>query len=448
MQRFLDLASSRDETAERRALSGILAQRSIPAGFVPEMCVGDNRILAQALVVQWTEHHEINPDSIPSVLLDTLIGCLQLSPDCGEIALADLRAHSARRAIGNAMVHANTSVDPLIIARTIQDQMANVILGASIDEEYDHHREVIRLLQVLEAASLSGREIAGTGIGLPDFDSVLGGFERDKFYLLGALKKTGKSRFMIHCAAMLSQADHGVLIDSLEMNRIQLLSCGLGWCADLNTSLMATAMPKREYSKMAIGMGPLDAMHWHICRDRTVPELRARIHQARSKGSVDFVFVDFLQRMRSTRAKAGDRVREVEEVSMDLADLSREMRVGVIALCQLSGEAEKLDDDEIPNMQYIKESQAAAENADTIITMHNPNRKKTEFTGGEYHAQSIMFRIEQRYGLSGKIVKALGDLRTCRFTPDADNAGEGTDGFSEPGTTPRAQGDVRRPYID
>jgi replicative DNA helicase len=112
-----------------------------------------------------------------------------------------------------------------------------------------------------------------------------------------------------------------------------------------------------------------------------------------------------------------DRAREVEYISKGLADMSRELNVAMIILSQLSGLAEKLGDDEMPNMSHFKESQGIPENADAIITLHNFKRRENPFNmDGSYKMQEISCLIEQRYGFSGCLTKFMGDMRTCLFT--------------------------------
>jgi replicative DNA helicase len=445
MEKLLSLAASRDQTLEKAFLSGLLAHKSIPAGVVSEMFVGSEKKLFDAIKAQWDQHHEIDPDLLVDASPELILECAGLSPDVGEVALAKLRTHAMQRQIANSILCIDTNEDPQVIARYLQDRMSSVLLSASHETPYNHTQEIQSLLTTLEESARSEKNIAGISTGIPELDIVLNGFERGKFYILAALKKTGKSRFMVHIAIKLHQSGCRVLMNSLEMSRTQLNSCALGWFSDLNTRQLGTRLPVGDYHKMSKGFSDLSTLNWCVYREKTVPELRARVYQESSKQNVDFVFVDFLQRMRGVKAK--DRVREVEEISMDLADMSRDMGVGVIALCQLSGAAERLEEDQIPDMSYVKESQGAAENADSIIVMHNPNRKATKFEDGKYVSQEIWYRVEQRYGLSGHAVKALGDLRTCRFfsMPSGGESNQGPgdgDGWGEEKRNPRL------PYTD
>jgi replicative DNA helicase len=263
-------------------------------------------------------------------------------------------------------------------------------------------------------------KIAGYPTGISDFDAITNGVEAGKFYVIGGLKKTGKSRWMIFWAIQLQQAGAGIHINSLEMNRNQLNSCALAYFSGLNSRKIGNYLTKEEMLKIGKGAGRLHDCHWSIYRDYTVQDLKTRILYERQKRKVDVVFIDFIQRMRDEKY-GKDRVREVESISKDLADLSRELNIAVIALGQLSGEAERLNDNEVPNMSYLKESQGIAENADTIVVIHNENRNQPPFTNdGGYKLQPIRMRIEQRYGISGGIIGLLGDLRTCDFKNDPD----------------------------
>ena len=173
-------------------------------------------------------------------------------------------------------------------------------------------------------------------------------------------------------------------------------------------------MPKSDFLKLADGLQNLKDLDWLIYADYLVSDLKARIIECRQKHKIDIVFVDFVQRMRSDKHPK-DRVREVEDIAMGLANMARELNVAVIELSQLQGAAEKLESDEVPNMSHFKESQGIPENADSIWTLHSPYRHEAPFSGNEYKPIFFKMRIEQRYDISGATVPLIGDMRNCRF---------------------------------
>ena len=235
-------------------------------------------------------------------------------------------------------------------------------------------------------------------------------------YAIGALKKTGKSKFAIFLSIILKQAGANILWNSLEMSPFQLNSCVLAYFMQCDLRSFGRQLPENDYRQLHEKINDLYGLDWTISNEKNVRDLRARILFEKSKRSVDIVIVDFIQRMEEPELRR-DRVREVEYIAKELANISREQNVAMIVLSQLSGIAERLGADEMPNMSHFKESQGIPENSDTIITLHNFQRRENPFNqDGSYRLQEINCLIEQRYGFSGCCFKILGDLRNCTFS--------------------------------
>jgi replicative DNA helicase len=214
----------------------------------------------------------------------------------------------------------------------------------------------------------------------------------------------------------LSLASQGAIpfIDSLEMSSTQLNLCALSAFAQMNVLNFCKTMSEVESQKFRQGIIALQNLKWYIHRDYTINDLWARADHLKVNKNISVVFVDFLQRLRDERYR-GDRVREVENISQELANMSRELNLAIIALSQLRGEAENLAHDEVPSMKYLKESHGIGENADCIMMLHNPDRLKSPFIDGVYQLPEFKILTEQRYGITGEIVECTGDLRTCTF---------------------------------
>jgi replicative DNA helicase len=233
-------------------------------------------------------------------------------------------------------------------------------------------------------------------------------------YAIGALKKTGKSRFGVYLSCVLKSQGAGIFWNSLEMSAGQLNILATAYFSDLNSNVFMKWMKPADYDRFKIGINSLKFLDWSIYKCHYVNDLRSRILSERQHKNIDIVFVDFIQRMRSLK-HPNDRVREVEDLSKELADLSRDLNVAVIEFSQLTGAAEKLDEGMIPDMSHFKESQGTTENADTIMILHNLDRNKITDKINGYQPQNFKIRIDQRYDLSGEIIDIKADLRTCKF---------------------------------
>jgi len=327
-------------------------------------------------------------------------------------AITALRDEWMRRETARAVLKAYEEQNPVELARRLQSNLSEILVSKT-NKEYNHTESIRTCMSLIEDGCKADRGVIGVPIGIKPFDFVVQGFEKKKVYVIGALKKTGKSRFMMFAALKLCEAGKKVLINSLEMSDAQLNLLAISYYSGINSSrLGGSKIQDHELERSVGSYSKAHELGWSINRDYTIPELKSRILHMKQTTGVDYVFVDFIQRMREERYKS-DRVREVEAISQGLADISRDCDVGVIELAQLAGYAEKLEGDQIPNMSHLKESQGIAENADTIIIMHNPLRHEQQ--SGNYVPPIFKFKVEQRYGISGAVVDVEGDLRTCNF---------------------------------
>jgi replicative DNA helicase len=103
----------------------------------------------------------------------------------------------------------------------------------------------------------------------------------------------------------------------------------------------------------------------------TVLELRtkARRLEAEQRG-LDLLIVDYLQLMQgSLSQREPNRVQEVSEISRGLKQLSRELKVPVIALSQLSRGVEQRGSAE-PRLSDLRESGSIEQDADVVIFLY------------------------------------------------------------------------------
>jgi replicative DNA helicase len=410
-----------DEQLENQILCEILTCRNIPFGLIADFFTYERRPLFLALEKQWVKNREIDPLIISKD--HAVEGILNTSGTYTEDAIERLRNNWKHRKYGEIIYQTKGIENPAerikkIIELSSQCEMIRAM------PEYNQVEATGKLVEVISEINKKGKNISGYETGLHDFDRSLSGFEKGKFYVVGALKKTGKSRFLSYLCMKFSEQGANIIFNSLEMNHVQLNSLVASYYSGIDSARLAYQLSKYDKDCLATGFSACADMKWEIYREYIPENLRSLVEYRKCKKTVDIVCVDFIQRMRVPHLK-NDRVREVEYIAQRLADMSRELNVAVIALSQLSGLAENLPPEQCPDMSHYKESQAITENADAIITLHNPNRKGSpmaEESGGvvTYKPLNLKIRIEQRYGISGYELPIVADLRTCRFY-DQDN---------------------------
>jgi len=405
----------RDQPLERQVLAAMLTEDAMPSGLHSGCFIGDERILYEAMKGQYDRMGGFDKEMLARehpVVFEAVAEAAYQSTG-SDIAVDELRKqwkHRELEELGRYLMIGGDEPDTIL--QTVGDRV-NEIQCAGERREYDFQATLSSVYGNIEKGMLKGSEIVGFPTGIPDLDRKISGIERGKLYVLGGLKKTGKSRFMVSASIHLARAGAGVCIDSLEMSAEQLVGLAVSNLSHVDSKLLGTKLEQAQYDRMLQASSDVSVLDWLICREKTIDGLRAYLTYKKKTRNIDVVFVDFIQRMNNDRYRS-DRVREVEYISKCLADISRELDVAVVVLSQLSKDAERMVGDRIPDMSCLKESQGIAENADVIMILHNQDRQNQN-TEEEYTPASMLMLIEQRYNVSGKVISLSGDMRYSDF---------------------------------
>jgi replicative DNA helicase len=218
-------------------------------------------------------------------------------------------------------------------------------------------------------------QILGIPSGLSQLDALLGGFQPSDLIILAARPSVGKTSMALNIAQHAAVHEgKKVGVFSLEMSKEQLALRLLSAESGINPRpLQSGFVDETDWSKIAQVMNSMHAAPMWIDDSPvlTVLELRtkARRLEAEQRG-LDLLIVDYLQLMQgSFSAKEPNRVQEVSEISRGLKQLSRELKVPVIALSQLSRGVEQRGSAE-PRLSDLRESGSIEQDADVVIFLY------------------------------------------------------------------------------
>lgn len=129
-------------------------------------------------------------------------------------------------------------------------------------------------------------------------------------------------------------------------------------------------MNESEYRHYIRACGDMDAFRLHI-DDRpglSVAQIKAKAYQWIARyGRLDVVYLDYVQLM--TGAKAENRVQEMTQISRQLKELARELRVPLVAAAQLSRAVEQRADKR-PILSDLRESGSWEQDADVVMFLY------------------------------------------------------------------------------
>jgi len=256
---------------------------------------------------------------------------------------------------------------------------------------------VIRIEEQLKSHS----GITGLATGYTKLDEMLSGLQPSDMIVLAARPSVGKTAFSLNIAAhVATQLDKGALIFSLEMSKEQLvqrLLCMVG-LVDSNR-LRSGFLARNEFPKVQKAAEILKNSNKIYIDDTpniNVLELRSKARKHAAQKPLDVIIIDYLQLMSSPSRRENRQV-EISEISRSIKGIARELRVPVIALSQLSREAEK-DDGGIPKLSHLRESGAIEQDADVVLMLSRPPVSEME----SHHGNLIKVNIaKQRNGPTG-----------------------------------------------
>lgn len=219
----------------------------------------------------------------------------------------------------------------------------------------------------IEALHKSGG-VTGLRTGLLDLDRLTGGFQRQDLILLAARPSIGKTALSLEFTAHAAVKERlGVLFFSLEMSRealAQRLLCNVG---RIDTGRLCKGfLAHRELDALREATQRLaEAPIWiDDTPGLSLGGLRARARAWALRHEVRLIVVDYLQLVVGSKK---DRREEVTEISRVLKAVAREIDVPLIALSQLSREAEK--DTDGPQPRHMMESGSLEADADVVMML-------------------------------------------------------------------------------
>lgn len=224
-----------------------------------------------------------------------------------------------------------------------------------------------------QATRKSHGKIGIAHTGLTDLDRRIGGFRAGQFVVVGGRTGQGKTAFatgmLIHMAA---RENVPVAMFSLEMTdvdigiRIVCAHAGVSAFKAMNGELSNEELERFSQAQAALYSMPL---YLDKTINLTVAGFQARAQELIQNKGVRVIVLDYLQLMSGPK-KSQNREQEVAAISRVCKGVALGSGCVVIALSQLSREAEKRERDSInklPSLTDLRESGAIEQDADIVL---------------------------------------------------------------------------------
>lgn len=213
-------------------------------------------------------------------------------------------------------------------------------------------------------------EIPGITTGLADVDDLLLGFEKARYYVVGARPSDGKSALLLNLAISAKEAQHKPGFLSLESSRVETMERSFASVGGID---MGALRKGKLSNSMLHDMGV--AAEW--IRGNSFPladrpnmhlsDLKARARRMVRVLGCDILFVDYLQLVQMP-GELTDYER-ISRVSVSLKDLSRELNIPIVVAAQLNRGAED-GKNRKPRLSELKGTGQIEQDADAAILIY------------------------------------------------------------------------------
>lgn len=313
--------------------------------------------------------------------------------------------HSHRR----KLLKASGRIELLAMAmdkeiHSVLDEAEQTIFTASDDAIGDG---LVGVTDVLEAAIERIEEIEnrGTGLsGLPtyftDLDNYLSGLQEGNLAVIASRPSMGKSSLALNIGTNVAKEGKVVAFFSLEMTKEELVQRVLFSEAKVTSGdARKGQLGPEKWSRVVEAASKVNnlPLYFDDAPVITVTDIRAKSRRLKSAKNLDLIIVDYLQLMQSS--SRDNRQQEIAEISRNLKNLARELKVPILALSQLNRAAEAREDKR-PRLGDLRESGAIEQDADIVMMLYRDDYYNP---GTDVPGVAEVNIVKNRSGMTGKV---------------------------------------------
>jgi len=243
--------------------------------------------------------------------------------------------------------------------------------------------------------------------GFSDLDFLTGGIERKNLIIVAGRPSMGKTAFAMGVCLNVAKT-YQTAFNSVEMDNESVGNRMLSSISEMDLKLLRTGAVKsaEAWSKAASAVQALSKLNFYIDDNakRTASQIAASARRQKMRYGLDFLMIDYVGLLNPENARKS-RQEQVADMTKTLKQLSKELDIGIMLLCQLNREAEG----QIPNLSHLRESGAVEQDADVVLF---PRRFKNDL--GDEEAEVIV--AKQRNGPTG-VVPMIWHGSTASYKP-------------------------------
>lgn len=328
--------------------------------------------------------------------LDDCVECVTTPTSIQAYALDLKRQERTRRSIQRmqeACIAIKGCEDPdAALATTIADLMA-INLRTNIEI---HKLEDLRESKVAQWKQAQESGFVGVPFCISEVNQYLGGWRPGSFAILGGFRGEGKSTLIRQDALFNAQAGRKVLLFSLEDSADIAGASIAGAHAGISTFHLDQGkaydgvLERMDAAWKSIGDLPL----WIVSAAVGITDIVSISDMLHARYKLDVIYIDHIQFIAPLVMQHNNRTGTLAHYSLTLSGLAKRLNVPVVALSQLSRDAEK--DNRKPRLSDLRDSGSLEQDARAVLLLYWDSEN-------ECHQIEV---AKNNYGISGRSVPA------------------------------------------
>jgi replicative DNA helicase len=248
------------------------------------------------------------------------------------------------------------------------------------------------------------QRIQGLSTSFSRFDEMTGGLHPGELVIIAARPAMGKTAMALNIAQHVAvKLKKTVAVFSLEMSKESLLSRLLCAAARVDSHRFRLGyLDADERRRLQRAAAELVEAPLYIddTSGSNLLDMHAKLRRLQAERPLGLVVLDYLQLM-SGRGRFENRVQEISALSRGLKLMSKELKVPMLVLSQLSRAPETRPGDHRPQLSDLRESGSIEQDADVVAFIFREEVYKQEREDLRGKAELIL--AKQRNGPTGKI---------------------------------------------
>ena len=294
--------------------------------------------------------------------------CMERCPTVANAEVHAKRVHElARERVMHSILERYTYSD------LSGDELAAALVGECQDflrEEHGGRTKTIGQLLTEMYTDQGKKDERRVDTGFPQLDSILQGMTAGNLVLIAARPSVGKSAFATDLAATVSRSGRPVLFFSMEMDGVEIAQrIAARETSDSLSVLIDRNMGKEQWRNLSAACSRISPWPLHVCDSPRISPARVS-SLARSIPDLALIIVDYIGLMQPSRP-IDSRNLELGAISRELKNLAAELRIPIVALCQLN---RMTTDTERPTLANIRDSGELEQNANKVLFLWNEDK--------------------------------------------------------------------------